>query len=349
MESALSNDPVTFDTLCDALRRNDPNCAEVAVIWDRARYRLSDNSFDFCPAAYGPRLGQALYGNEFVQTIELQLGHLLADPIMDHIQDANGVLDFLRSSPTLTTVKLRTSGSYDGDREIDEGETLLLAVVAVAENPHGPLALHLDHADVEEGSYPVDVPPETLASALRATTSIQELVIWLGDGRSPGFYFGEGYDEDIDEDLDKEKTTGREAIAQALRDNCSLKRLRILEDSDAQTVDALVEALRHNGSLLLVEYEDFTDIQRRQSQMYCTRNLGISDVLTELCKLDVAQEVSQSKVDWLPIMPMFLAVVRHSPRMAIGRVVQSLMGLGDVLSPAAVTKLSGAKRAGMQQ
>jgi hypothetical protein len=46
--------------------------------------------------------------SESVQTIELQLGHLLADPIMDHINDANGVLDFLRSSSTLRTVKLRT-------------------------------------------------------------------------------------------------------------------------------------------------------------------------------------------------------------------------------------------------
>jgi hypothetical protein len=203
-----------------------------------------------------------------VQTIELQLGHLLADPIMDHINDANGVLDFLRSSSTLRTVKLRTSGSMDGDREIDDGETLLvqLAIMAVAESPHGPLALHLDNADVEEGSYPVDVPPKAFATALRATTSLQELVIWLGDGGSPGFYFGEGYvsdDEDINEDVEKEKTAGRDAMALAFGDNCSLKRLQILEDSDARSVAALVESLRYNGSLIMVEYDELTDTQRK--------------------------------------------------------------------------------------
>jgi hypothetical protein len=86
----------------------------------------------------------------------------------------------------------------NGTRSIGTGETLLvkLAIMAVAENPLGPIALHLGHVDA--AGYPVDVPPDTLVQALRATTSMEELVIWLGDGGCPGFRFGEDY-EDEDE------------------------------------------------------------------------------------------------------------------------------------------------------
>jgi hypothetical protein len=62
-------DESVLDALCEALHRNDPHCTEAAVIWDRERV------YEQCPPGYGPRLGQALCGNEFVQTIELQLGH----------------------------------------------------------------------------------------------------------------------------------------------------------------------------------------------------------------------------------------------------------------------------------
>jgi hypothetical protein len=325
-----------FNTLCEALHRNDPHCTEVAVIWDCDRYENGDRD-DFCPVGYGLSLGRALNGNEFVQTIELQLGCLLPYPIMDHINDgdANGVLDFLRNSSTLTTVQLRTSGTMDGDREICDGETLLVryAVMAVAENPHGPIALHLDHVVVEEGSYPVDVPPDTLASALRTTKSIEELIVWMGDGGSPGFYFGEEYEGCIsDEYEEKRKIIGRTSVAEAFRDNCSLKRVHILLDSDAHAIALLIEALRSNGSLLSVEYEDFTETQRDCVQFYCNRNQHIYDVLAELSESELeAKRVDRSKVDWLPIMPMFFSVVQHSRRMAASQLLRGLLGLAEEL------------------
>jgi hypothetical protein len=323
-----------FNSLCEALHRNDPRCTQAAVIWDCERYENGDRD-DLCPVGYGPRLGRALKGNEFVETIELQLGCLLPYPIVDHINDgdANGVLDFLRNSSTLRTVKLRTSGTMDGDREICDGETLLVrsAVMAVAENPHGPIALHLDHVLVEEGSYPVDVPPDTLASAMRTTKSIEELIVWLGDGGSPGFYFGEEYEGCISDEYEEQrKTIGRTRVAEAFRDSCSLKRLQILLDSDAHAITLLVESLRHNGSLLSVEYEDFTETQRGCVQLYCNRNQHVYDVLAELGELDT-QRVDRRKVEWLPIMPMVFAVVQHSPRMAASQIFRGLLGLAEEL------------------
>jgi hypothetical protein len=176
-----------FNTLCDALHRNDPHCTEVAVIWDPARLELG-NRDDFCPVGYGPRLGRALRGNEIVQTVELQLGRFFPRPPSSgntDTEDLNGVFDFLGRSPTLRTVKLRTSGT--GVRLIANMENLLVrtAVCAMAENPHGPLALHLDNVQVGEGSHPVSVPLETLARALNATKSLQELVVWLGNDGNP--------------------------------------------------------------------------------------------------------------------------------------------------------------------
>jgi hypothetical protein len=283
---------------------------------------------------------------------------------MDHINDGdtNGVLDFFRQSRTLRTVKLRTSGSADGERSISDGETLLvkLAVQAVAENPHGPLALHLDNVRVEEGSFPVDVPSDTLASALKSTTSIEELRIWLGDGSYPGYYFGEDYEEEDYEDEDyeneddipivdeeeKEKTAGRNLIAQAFRDNSSLIRLRILEESNPRPVAALVDALRHNGSLTTVEYRDFTQAQRDRLQLYCARNQGIFDLIAELSESDTDEVHRRRKVDWLPIIPTLFAVVRHSPRMAASRILQGLLGLDEVLGHAST---SHTKRTGIQR
>jgi hypothetical protein len=339
-ESAADTDYLEFDELCKALHRKDPNCTEVAVIWDRERLNINNVVSKWCPVGYGPRLGRALKGNEFVQTIELQLGHLIPYSRENRINDgdANGVLDFLRRSASLRTVKLRTSGLWIGNEE-----TLLmkLAVMAVAENPHGPLALHLDYVDVEEWSHPVDVPSDTLASALRATTSMEELLIWLGDGSYPEFYFdGEydyfGYDEygmPIIDEKEKEKIASRSLIAQGFRDNCSLKRLYILVDSDGLSVAALVDSLRHNGSLISVEYRDFTEVQRDRVQSYCTRNREISDAIAELGESDT-DEVSRHKVDWLPIIPTLFAVVQHSPRMSASRFLQGLMGLADELGPA---------------
>jgi hypothetical protein len=338
-----------FNTLCEALHRKDPRCTQVAVIWDRDRYENGDRD-DFCPVGYGDRLGRALNGNEFVETIELQLGCLLPYPIMDHINDgdASGVLDFLRISATLRVVKLRTSGTMDGDREICDGETLLVrsAVMAVAENPHGPIALHLDHVEVEEGSYPVDVPPDTLVSALRTTKSIEELIVWLGDGGSPGFYFGDEYEGFIsDEDEKRRKIVDRTKVAEAFRDSCSLKRLQILLDSDAQAITLLVEALRHNGSLLWVEYEDFTETQRGCVQLYCTRNQHIYDVLAELSESDT-RRVDRRKADLLPVMPTFFAVMRHSPRMAASQILHGLLGLAEELG---LTGRPSSKRVGIQR
>jgi hypothetical protein len=59
---------------------------------------------------------------------------------------------------------------------------------------------------------------------------------------------------------------------------------------------ALVDALRHNRSLVSVEYRGFTDAQRDRIQSYCTRNQGISNLIAELCESDTAEEVSRRKV-----------------------------------------------------
>jgi hypothetical protein len=328
-----------FNVLCEAVHRNDPHCTEVAVIWDRERLDLG-NRDDFCPVGYGPRLGRALRGNEFVQTIELQLGSFLPRPPSDNndTADLNGVFDFLGRSSTLRTVKLRTSGT--GVRLIANSEALLVrtAVCAISQNPHGPLALHLGYAQVEEESHSVNVPLETLAHALRATKSLEELVAWLGNGGSTGLSFGRENEWWYGPPMED----GRTQVARAFRDNCSLKRLQILGGSDAQSVAALVDALHHNGSLITVEYEDFTDTQRRRAQMYCVRNQRVSDVLAELSEPD-AEEVSRRKVDWLPILPMFFAVVQHSPRMAASRMLQGLTGLAEELGP---TTKSTTKRFG---
>jgi hypothetical protein len=224
-------------------------------------------------------------------------------------------------SLVLRSVKLRTSGSGDGERRISDGETILakLAVQAVAENPHGPLSLHLDNVRVAEGSFPVDVPADAFASALRTTTSMEEQLIWMGDGSYPGYYFGEDYEEEdygdddyedededdiptVDEEKEKEKAAGRNLMAQAFRDNSSLRRLNILENSNPRSVAALVDALHHNGSLISVEYEDITEAQRDRVQLYCARNQGIFDLIAELRSESGTDEVHRRrKVDWLQL------------------------------------------------
>jgi hypothetical protein len=321
------------------------------VIWDRPRYEFGDYN-DFCPCGYGSRLGQALDGNEFVQTIELDLDAMLKNPIMDRINagEADGLLNFLRSSSSLRTVKLRTTRERNGIED-EDGETLLemLVFTAVAENPHGPIALRLDTMETEYGSYPVDVPPEALASALRATKSIEELVIWLGDGGSPGYRFGEDYQDDVDDEDDlptqKEKAAGRALINKAFCDNSSRKRLHVLWESCEQSVAALVGALHQNGSLISVTCMDFTKIQRRRAEIYCTRNRRIGDVLTELSQLET-EATNRSKVDWLPVRPTIFAVMKHSPKSATCRIFQCLIGLAKELgSPSrSSTKRTGIHR-----
>jgi hypothetical protein len=343
-----------FNALCKALRRNDPDCTEAAVIYDLPRYGFGDYDV-FCPYGYGPRLGQALNGNEFVQTLELNLEPMLGNPVMDriHAGEADGVLDFLRRSASLRTVKLRTTAC----RDIDDGEALLvkLAFTAVAENPHGPLAIHLDTMETELGSYPIDVPPQALADALRATKSLEELVIWLGDGGSPGYWFDDDDDDDDDdchEDVDdrlaeeKEKIAGRALLSQAFGDNTSLKRLHILDESCEQSVAALVDALRQNASLISVTCQDFTKIQLCRTEMYCTRNHCLNNVLAELGQSETEAVIDRRKVDWLPILPTIFAVMKHAPRSATGRMLQCLVGLANELGS---TSRSRSKRTRMQR
>jgi hypothetical protein len=259
----------------------------------------------------------------------LHLGFLLRPLDMVHRLfidcAAFGILDFLRRSPTLRTVKFRTS-LHDCREEIILAR---YAVMAVAENRHGPITLHLDE---------VEMPPDSISDALRATKSMEELVIWLDDGSSP--------DQDpvpleIEE---KQRAAGRDLMAQAFQDNCSLKRLQILEDSDPQSVAALVDALRQNGGLISVEYPDFTDTQRRRAQMYCTRNQYISHIMAELMECDDTER-SRRNADWLPIVPALFAVVQHSPRMAAWRIYQALIGLANDLGPTSTSRM---KRTGTQ-
>jgi hypothetical protein len=338
-ESESDPDYLDFDVLCEALNRNDPNCTQVVV--DGEQWRRVNNA----SIGYPPRLGRALCGNEFVKTIELQLGYFIPFIFCYRLNDgdADGVLDFLRQCATLRTVRLQTScaGNMNGDRSIGTGETLLLnlAIMAVAENPHGPIALHLGHVDA---GYPVDVPPDTLAQALRATTSLEELVIWLGDGGYPGFCFGEvyehlhEYDESTAIEKETEMASGHACIAQAFRDNCSLKRLQILEESNAESVAVLVDALYQNGSLITVDAVDFTETQVCRVQLYCARNQGIADIISQLGASDDDaddEEVHRDKVEWLAILPTFFAVVQHAPRMAACRILQGLMGLVEELGP----------------
>jgi hypothetical protein len=350
-ESAADTDYLEFDELCKALHRKDPNCTEVAVIWDRERLNINNDVSKWCPVGYGPRLGRALKGNEFVQTIELQRGHLIPSHHADDFKvedDANGVLEFLRNSASLRSVKLR-AGMVGGRWMYDEEILVIkLAFMAAAENPHGPLALHVDLVDLEE-SYSADVPPDTLANALRATTS-EELSIWLGDGSTPGSLFGDEYQYDEDDFLlayaqhEKEKTAGLALVAQGFRDNCSLKRLHILGASGERSVAAVVDALRHNGSLISVEYRDFTEVQRDRVQSYCARNQGIVDIIAVLSESDT-DDVSRPKGDWLPILPTLFVAVQHSPRMSASRILQSLMGLAEELGPSG---RSSTKRTRMQ-
>jgi hypothetical protein len=130
--------------------------------------------------------------------------------------------------------------------------------------------------------------------------------------------------------------SGHACIAQAFRNNCSLKRLQILEESNAESVAVLVEALYQDGSLITVDAVDFTEAQVRRVQSYCARNQGIADTISQLgASDDDADEVlHRDKVEWLAILPRLFAVVQHSPRMAACRILQGLMGLAEELGPA---------------
>lgn len=344
------DDDFDFDGLCDALQRNDPDWTTVEVIWDRDRDRGCP---DLIPDGYGPRLGQALLGNTVVETIELQVGMLpqqIANDDDGRTYDetsADAIAQFMRSSPSLKVVKLRTSGSLDGDRCVSNDETLAVQkmVMAVAENAQGQtIQLFLDNVVVEEGSYPVDVPPDTLAAALRCAKSIEKLVVWLGDGGNPGYmltrrYLSEGYDTNQVED----KAAARNMVAAAFADNCTVKRLRIVGDSDDRSIRALVQVLRRNGSLVSVKFPQFKPSQKRLVQKYCARNKGLSNLLCKLQRQRSRVENSKSdqtetsdkdreacRLRLLGVMPTVFAVAQQSPRMAASRMLQGLQPFAEV-------------------
>jgi hypothetical protein len=346
-----------FDGLCKLLHSNDPNCTRAEVIWD------DDRNYDLCPIGYGPQLGEALRNNTVVNCIELQLGLLeqrgLNTESGQRTYVANSgdeVLHFLRHSTTLRTVKLRT-GAMAGDHGminyVDDEVTELveLAVMAVAENPHGPLVLHLDNTYLgDETSYPVNVPTDTLVNALRVSKTMQELVIWLGDGRT------EPYEEpdDVeaqDEDAEEPEVI-RAKIANAFGDNTSLQRLIIWWASDARTVQSLVETgLRRNGSIVSVKLCDGNAAQKRLAKRYCDRNQGVLNFLSKLqqhtkaasggnndagdvvaaaaAANDDANKDDDARQRRLQVLPPMFTVIQHSPRMAFSRVLQGLNALSE--------------------
>lgn len=90
---------------------------------------------------------------------------------------------------------------------------------------------------------------------------------------------------------------------------------------------------------------DFSKVQRRRAEMYCTRNQRIDDVLTELSQLET-EAINRRKVDWLPIVPTLFAVMKHSPRSATLRILQCLIGLAKELGS---TSRSSSKRTRIQR
>jgi hypothetical protein len=292
---------VPFDDLCDALRRNDPACTHVRLVRDFG---------GIVPEQYGPQLGEALRGNTHVVKMELHLGDLLEekedDDDSDCVAEESGdlVLDFLKSSLSLRDVTLQCSSREDyGRREIPDHEKRLVhnVVMALAENPHGPIDIFFDHVDFEQTCQygePVDVPLDTLSKALRVTKSIASIVLRLGDGGTPGIYYE---DNDNDERIDvnddasidtsndeyegqaADKAVARADLALAFGDNCSLNHIEILGLSCQRTVNAVLRVgLRRNGTILSSNFATFSDAQEKFLKKYLIRNRGIQKLLKEL-------------------------------------------------------------------
>jgi hypothetical protein len=82
-----------FRTICKELKCNDPTVTELVVSFEVSM-------------GYGKSLGLALHGNSHLTTLQLSVHTLLSSKEL-HTESALGLINFIRSSPSLQTVNLR--------------------------------------------------------------------------------------------------------------------------------------------------------------------------------------------------------------------------------------------------
>jgi hypothetical protein len=212
-------------------------------------------------------------------------------------------------------------------------------VEAVADNPHGPIALTVGHEALVVGSpLPMGLSVQALTNALQVGRSIEKLVICLGSDDTlefrRKFQFGPIMDFEFLEGSDESPRT---LLATAVRDNCYLKHLEILPGSCDISITAVLKAIRRNGSLCTVVCNDFFNCDRMgRVRMYCTRNRHVHELLAKLTR--DSEEDSMESNALLPMIPRVFAVVQQARRMAGSRMIQACLALSQVIGPKADKK-----------
>jgi hypothetical protein len=126
----------------------------------------------------------------------------------------------------------------------------------------------------------------------------------------------------------------RSPVALALRGNQSLKRLQVSLDYSPQTITSLMQELLLNGSLISVEVVGsyLTHAQRRQIQIYSTRNHRNTALFTEMSSHECGRNEEIGAL--LPMIPSVFSVMQHSPGTALSRMLHGLMAFDQCLGPA---------------
>jgi hypothetical protein len=117
----------------------------------------------------------------------------------------------------------------------------------------------------------------------------------------------------------------RSPVALALRGNQSLKRLQVSLDYSPQTITSLMQELLLNGSLISVEVVGsyLTHAQRRQIQIYSTRNHRNTALFTEMSSHEWGRNEEIGAL--LPMIPSGTA---------LSRMLHGLMAFDECLGPA---------------
>jgi hypothetical protein len=165
-----------FDYLCEALRQSDPTVTRVLV--PMSEY----------PHSIGHRLGTALRGNAIINEIRLHLGRFREDRLREYQKystdeayaasqsEIEPLLAWLRSSPSLTTVKLDDWGEYNALGTGLVSLVLQELLQAMAENPFGIQSLVADTPFLPLSDW-TEYLLETRSSS--ATRRLQSLSIYM--------------------------------------------------------------------------------------------------------------------------------------------------------------------------
>ena len=205
-----------FEALCAALRRNDPDTTEIP------RTAVAN--------LHGRRLGEALQGNQYVSSMDLDLGCFLDDDDDDEGTDSVALLlRYIRESEAMRKVDL-----WGGAEEA--GRTFFLAM---AENP---CIEELRMDSIRIGPF-----AESFALFLRTTRSLKTLSMFLGG-------------------IEKHDAS-RELVAEAFGVNQTLESLKFFDrtdgatDTDTAMVESVLSRLGSHPRLReLTLVGDFTDV-----------------------------------------------------------------------------------------